>query len=423
MKNRSKMLIMGIDCTTKFVIEYARTQGIYTIITDYNTLERAPLKRLADEYWMINVGDLDLLEERCRAEQITSVFAGCHEFCLDMAKELCKRLNLPFYASEEGWATGRDKARFKKHCMECGLDVAHGYPLDGFFSPEVLAAVRYPVVVKPSDASAERGLSICHNEAELRRGYENALSFSQNGNIIVEEYVEGNEVDIVYYVDDGIPHLICVNDNLLVKVNERMNMSFIPNQSRYYDEYVREVEAKVEKLIQRMECKNGVVTFQAIRKDGKYYFLEAGNRLDGAGCWVAMKRFYQASYLEWMVDLARGRKPVIDWNAVDFSPVGKHSAIYLYWARPGHVQAVKGRELIEGADGISIAIGRFQPGDTVVKTDNFIQIAWFIQITAESSTELVNKLAFVNQNLLLLDEHGQNLMIPYEDYEYILAYY
>lgn len=414
---------MGIDSTTPFVLDYTKEQGIYTIITDFNSPEKAPLKLAADEYWMIDVGDLDQLEERCRQEGIEYIFAGCHEFCLDMTKELCRRLHAPFYASEEGWEVSRDKTLFKAHCISCDIDVAHGYQLSNDFAPQVLQTIVYPVVVKPSDASAERGLSVCYDEGELSKAYLYAQTFSQNGNIIVEEYVDGDEVDIFYYVDNEEAHLLAVHDNLQCFVNGRMNMSFVLNQSRYYDEYVAQVDQKVKKLIQRMRCHTGVVFFQAIRKNGKYYFLETGHRLDGVGCWVAMKWFCQCSYLEWMVDLAIGKHPVIAWNALDLSPQQKHSAIYLYWARPGRVCAIQGKYELAQMNGVTIGLERFRPGDVVQKTDNFLQIAWYLQIIAENTEQLVNKLVFINQTLRLVDQQGNSMMIPYEDYSFVYQHY
>lgn len=423
MEKKTKLLIMGIDSATAFALEYAESQGIYTIITDYNPPEKAPLKLQADEYWMINVGDIDLLEKRCREENVAGVFAGNHEFCLDMTRELCKRLELPFYASDEGWASGRDKARFKRHCMACGMDVAHWYHIDEAFDTDILESMEYPVVVKPADASSQRGFSICHNEKELRAGYMNALQFSQSGNIIVEEFVDGEEIDVIYYVHEGIPYLLCINDKLTVMVNERMNQSLLPNQSRYFDEYVSELSDKINQFVERLEYKEGAMFLQAIRKDGKYYFLEMGCRMDGFGCWVSTKTNYHFSYLECMVDLAVGRKPEINLSVLDFSPKGKYSATYLYWAAPGQVKEVIGRELIENTDGITVAMERFRPGDTVEKTDNLIQVGWFLEIVAGSSAELADKIRMINHNLQLLDTNGKSLMLPYENYEYILANY
>lgn len=423
MNVKPKLLLMGIDSSTQFAVEYAKQQGIHTIITDYNSPERAPLKLLADEYWMLNVGDLDALEQRCREEHITGIYAGNHEFCLDMTFELCRRLGLPYYASDEGWATGRDKARFKRHCIECGMDTARWYPVDAGFSRDVMDTINYPVVVKPADASSQRGFSICYHEEELKAGYERALQFSESGQVIVEEYISGDEVDIIYYVHQGIPYLMCINDKLLTQVNKRMNQTLLPHQSRFYQEYVSSLTGSIERFVKRLQYLEGALFLQAIRRDGRFYFLEMGCRLDGIGCWVGTKANYGFSYLECMVQLAMGQEPDVDLSEIDFSPEGKHSATYFCWTRPGKIAAMTGHDVIENNPHVVVAMERFHVGDTIAKTDNLTQVGWYLEVIAESTQQLVEQIRQINEKLRLLDESGSSLMLPYTDYETIAAYY
>ena len=100
---------MGVSSDTIDVLQYAKKLDVYTIITDYRPVEICKEKEMADEYWMIDLKDLDALEEKSRAEEVEAVYAGNNEFCLDQTRKLCARLGLPFYASEEGWLCSRDK--------------------------------------------------------------------------------------------------------------------------------------------------------------------------------------------------------------------------------------------------------------------------------------------------------------------------
>ena len=86
MKSERKLLFLGCSVGTEEALEYAKETGIYTILTDYNPPEISTLKKVADEYWMTDVADVDELEEKCRQENVTGIFAATSEFCLDMAK-------------------------------------------------------------------------------------------------------------------------------------------------------------------------------------------------------------------------------------------------------------------------------------------------------------------------------------------------
>ena len=56
-----KLLMLGTSYGTGLMLDYAKSQGVHTIVTDYLEPEHSPGKLIADEYWMINTGDLDAL--------------------------------------------------------------------------------------------------------------------------------------------------------------------------------------------------------------------------------------------------------------------------------------------------------------------------------------------------------------------------
>lgn len=58
-----KLLMLGTSKASCEMIEYAKSQGIYTIVTDYFEPEKSKAKLIADEYWMISTGDFDALEK------------------------------------------------------------------------------------------------------------------------------------------------------------------------------------------------------------------------------------------------------------------------------------------------------------------------------------------------------------------------
>lgn len=409
---------MGTSTGTKEALLYAQKLGIYTIITDFYPVERSHLKKIADEYWMIDVGNLDILEKKCREEQVTGIFASTSEFCLDKTRELCRRLGLPFYASDEGWKCARNKLRFKQRCLECGLDVPRFYRLEEPLSEEKMAAIPYPVIVKPVDSCAQQGLSLCNNAQELAAGYERALDVSPSRRVLVEEYILGDEIDAFYFIQNGKPMLTSMNDKYFMLINERRNASFQPGPSRYYAEYVDSLSGKIEKLFRRMDCQQGNAFLQAIRKEGKFYFLEMGYRIDGIGTWVNSKPQTGFSNVERMVDLALGRRPSVDLEKeFDLSPGRQNNANYLLWAKPGKVAVTEGLDSVKTMDGVNVVLERFHEGDTIPKADSMLQMAYYIGIIGKSQQELLDKLRRINEMLHLFDVEGKELLTPYEDYD------
>ena len=100
---KEKLLMLGTGQGSREILRYAKSQGMHTIVTDYLDPNHSLAKKDADEYWMINTGDLDVLELKCREENVTAVVCGISEFNLEMTMELCKRLGFPCYCTPEAW--------------------------------------------------------------------------------------------------------------------------------------------------------------------------------------------------------------------------------------------------------------------------------------------------------------------------------
>ncbi len=58
--------IRGRGTSTKHVLQFTCSIGVYTIISDMYPADSNPVKKLADENWQIDIRDLDRLENACR---------------------------------------------------------------------------------------------------------------------------------------------------------------------------------------------------------------------------------------------------------------------------------------------------------------------------------------------------------------------
>lgn len=418
MKHQEKLLLMGVSTDTSYVLSYAKRLGVFTILTDCRPPEISKQKKQADAYWMIDLKDLDQLEQKCRAEQVTGIYAGNNEFCLDQTRALCKRLGLPFYAADEGWACSRDKEKFKQYCLQCGLDVPHPHPVS---SPEDIAQLPpdiFPVIVKPSDSCAQRGLSLCRNRQELEEGFQNARAASPTGRVVVQEYIDGEEVGVHYFVVDGIPYLIAAEDVLNQQIEGRKRGTLALMPTVHLNEYREEISDKVKRMLQMMGCRSGNVFLQAIYRNGRFYFLEMGYRLEGTALWTVWEAMYGFNSLEGMVDLALGRKlsdRAGQLSSLRVDQPKKQGASYVLWGRPGKIARIEGRDTLEQRiPGAKIIWEKFFVGDTIRATNSMDQIPYGINIAADSQEEIREKIGQINEMLHLYDQQNRDLLIPYQ---------
>lgn len=424
---KTKLLLLGISTDTKYALTYAKELGVWTIVADYTPAEQCEEKKAANEYWIVDVKDVDILERKCRDENITAIYAGNNEFCLDHVKELCHRLDLPFYASEEGWASTRDKKRFKTHCMACGLDVPRQYALTEEFLPQDLDLIRYPVIVKPTDANASKGLSLCRTQDELFPAYRKALQNSPAGSVIVEDFIDGIDGGMDFMLENGKPFLVNIDNGLDMPFGERNVFVFCLERQKlpYQTEYAK-MAPKIESLFRRMGCRNGHIFLQFRHtKDGRFFFNEMGYRIDGVGYWTLHETMFGYNSIKRMLDLALGRPFPKNWK--DYLPSvrtqqysNKIGAVYFMYARSGKISSIYGLDSIRNEAGISVVMDRYHAGDEIQETRSMIQIAYFITILADNSKEIVKKIKWINDTLKLYDTDGENLLVPFKEYSRIL---
>ena len=409
----SKLLIIGTDYSFRDVIQYTRELGVYTIVTDFSTPEQNPLKLLADEYWIIDVKNIDELEARAKEEKITAVFAGNHEFCLDVCRELARRLSLPFYGNNAAYDISRNKAHYKELCIKHGLDVPKRYKLDSSFRQEDLQAIRYPVLIKPTDSCAQQGISVVHEEKDLKAAYEFALSFSDKKDILVEDYIDGDGVFTFCYLHKGklylIGHTRELSDEL---VNGRKNFCYGIHFGKFGKVIRENVFPKYEAMMKELGAEEGEVLFQGIIKDDVIYNLEYGYRLDGVLSWRVLEPCYHFSTLKTMVNYALGiETPAANFEKILAGPAYPAISAYTIWIRPGKVTKILGEEELLQRDDIHFELRNFREGMEVPVRDNMRNIAYHFTICAQSNEELAEKFAEINSKLHVYNEAGEEMLI------------
>ena len=58
-----KLLLLGTNGGTTDMVNYARSQGAYVIVTDNLPPEKSAAKLIADEAWPVDTADVDTLEK------------------------------------------------------------------------------------------------------------------------------------------------------------------------------------------------------------------------------------------------------------------------------------------------------------------------------------------------------------------------
>lgn len=298
-----KLLILGSNALTCDIVNTARELGVYTIVTDWNPIEKAPAKQNADEYWNDSLMDYDILVQKIKEFGINGILTGFTDSYLVPYAELCDRTGLPSYATTELFAKTLDKALFKEMCKRNDVPTVPDYNLYEFDSSTL--SEQNKIIIKPVDNSGSRGIVVCSNPTKYQECVDYALNYSEKKQIVIEKYVEMDQISVSYTIQDGIPSLSTINDDILYKTPKSgtVNCGGV-YPSKYFDYYQEQIDEKVKNMLIREGFKNGVLFMQAFCNGKELYFFEMGYRLSGGRHYIFTENQNQSSSLKQLIHFA-----------------------------------------------------------------------------------------------------------------------
>ncbi len=408
-----KLLILGSDFGTISVVREAHKMGVYVIVADL--METSPTKELADEAWLLSSTDTETLVQKCREENISALMFGASDFNVWNARKICKQLSLPIYCeSDYACRVARDKGEFKRICKEVGAPVATDYYLTDALSEEELNDVVFPVVVKPVDKSGNRGMSYCSNRDELVAGYKSAREISDK-EIIVERRLHGKEYNVHYVLADGHARLLYFSSTHHEPGEAENVYSFKCTTSQHLKQYVDEVNERAIAVIEKAECKEGIVWFDCIRDDdGSFYLLEMGYRFGGVMTYVPYEQVTGFNTVKWMLECSLGveHKEADLPPALDSALTGCAASYNLFSRCDGEIMEIEGLDKVAELPGVFIDIPK-REGNPV----RLNACMGLLGIYGSDIEEVCSRLAMVNSLLYTKNIDGENMFIKFDDYD------
>lgn len=404
----ARLLVLGNSVSSSEIIQIAKRLGAYTIAVDY--LEDSEFKHLADKSYQISTADIDQLAIMAREEGVTGVLAGASEFNIDKAISLCDRLGLPFYCTREQWDTLSNKDTFKTLCRKYDVPVVDEYPYEEGMEKHL----KFPVIIKPVDGCAGRGISVCKDEVEFKQGVRTALDHSASKQLIVERYMTGDEVVIYYTLQDGYISLSAMCDRYTLK---QPGVAPLPTvymyPSKYLSDFQKYDDPNVRRMFEGLGMKNGFLFIQAFVEDGRVRIYEMGYRIAGAQGHKPIVAVNGINPLEMLVRYALGGKmDGWDLRTQDNPNFGTYACKLTPILKYGTITRIEGLNQISALPGVTDIIPINQVGDTIGTAGTLSQLLSRIYFVADTKEDLAAKIDYIQNTLKVYDENGQDMLLP-----------
>ena len=402
-----KILVLGSASVHVKLIKAAQEMGVYTITTDNVPYEDSPGKKVADEYWDLNIYDVEGIVSKAKEVRIDGVICGWLDPCQRPYFQICKALNLPCYGNEEQFYKMTDKHAFKKMCIENGVDT-----IDEYSEEDILSGnIEFPVFVKPVDSRGSRGQAVCYTMDDLLPAINFAKSESSNGDILVEKYIKGSqEFHVTYFFVDGEPYLLRTSDNYCG--SEEMHMEKVVScavmPSRYTNKYIEDAHPNVVKMFKKLGIHNGPIFMQGFVDNGVFRFFDPGLRFPGVDYELVFKKVFNVDLMKAMIQIAlTGKTDVVIPDKAAFIKGYRASVLYLT-IRACTIAYLGGEEEVVNCKQVISYLPRCKVGEEITWAYNVNQRLGEADLLCKDTAELIKSINFVNSTLIATDTNGDD---------------
>ena len=403
-----KLLVLGNTYSTVGVVKLAHRLGL-----DVTVVGKEPdgdAVAFADHSAIISTNDYDSLLEFIRKEHIDGVMTGASEMNILNMLRLCKKANLPVYATEEQWDICQDKALFKQLCRQYNVPV-----IPEFEVGSELKDTDFPVIVKPADGCSARGISICHNNQELREAEQKAISLSPTGRILIEHYIQngGQTMSAKYIVVNGEFYPEIISDRYVM--DNGTVTAYVQYPSKNIDRHMRLVDPFIKQMFKSIGFTNGVFSLQEIPEGDNVYLHEMCLRVtggmvykitDAAGSGNALAMLMHYAITGEMCEKA-------DIESIDPNMHGKCAATLSIPLRLGKIDQIEGMDEIQNMKHVVDITTYYHLGDEITtdQLNSLDQLFARIIVVADNESGLFSVLDKIRTTLSIKDVGGQDLII------------
>lgn len=385
------------------LIEDLKSRGITTLLADMN--ENVVARPYADEFYKVSVLDVDGVTDLAREQQVDFIITVCADQVLQVVAEVSERLGLPCYIDFATAENVSKKSYMKRIFAENDIPTSRFVIMDTF-EEDKIAHLQYPLIVKPVDAYSSRGVAKVTNLADVVPAFATASTISRTGKALVEEFVEGDEISVDVYVEEGVAHVLCLTN--LYKIGE--DGKFIINRSCIPAKVSNAVAAQIADTAQKIADAFGLVNtpmlIQLITDGERISVVEFCARTGGGVKFMMVKKISGFDVVKAVVDLTLGNKPHVE----SFEKPTSFTVNEFVYCHAGVLERLEGFEELL-AEGVITDYKQFKSAGTVFSTINGSgdRVAYF-SIEADSEEELHRRHTLTNARIRAVSVEGADLI-------------
>lgn len=419
--SQHKLLILGSTSEFSSLVECARERGIATVACD--GYSDGPAKALADERFDVSVYDHDAVAEVCRVTGVDGIITAFSDNLAEQVSAIAEKAGLPFYLPSRRLAILRDKTRMKVMFDELGVPYPRTAVVRRQGISEDLSALSFPVVTKPLSGWGSRGVYLLETPDQVVERFDEVAGYSDADSIIVEEYDDGYELNMMSWVVDGEPVVLEIADREKTRGVPFAipHVSRIVYPSRLIDAVIDAARDIAGRVARYVGLENGPLCMQFFWKPGRgIRVCECAGRVFGTEHeMLEYATFGRLTVEDLLIDTVYEPERLGERLAGHDPHLDRVACGLFFHGREGRIAAIAGVPSPEDDRRVVDTLLYYSVGEDIRRGAQPYVMRTYL--AAESRQELDELTDDINASFSVRDKDGSSLLLHNERMEYEIA--
>ena len=376
-----RLLIVGASVLQLPAIVKAKEIGLYVAVADFNL--KAVGIPYADKFYEVSTIDEEGIYQAAKDFKADGIMTLATDMPMRSVAYATSKLGLVGISYNTA-IKATDKGEMIKAFDAGGVEHPWYFIISSLKElRDIKEHISFPCISKPVDNAGSRGVVLIKNSDELDNAFVYSSSNGRTGKVIIEEYLQGNEVSVEIMAIDGIIHVLQITDKLTTGAPHFVEMGH-SQPCCLGENNIFRIKDLAIRAVKSVGIDNGPAHVEIMLTENGPKMIELGARM-GGDCITT-----HLVPLSTGIDMVKATIKIALGKSVDISQkIQRGSAIRFFRVKCGILQSVSNVDKAEQIEGIQQITFVKKIGEKIDEIGSSIDRVGYVIAQADTAEEAV----------------------------------
>lgn len=273
---KRKLAVIGASYLQEPLIQTAKAMGCETHVFAWQVGDVG--EKSADFFYPVSIVEKEEILQQCRRIGVEGICSIASDLAMLTVNYVAQKMGLVGNSLEATYLS-TNKSAMRAAFWRAGDPSPKSCLVERAEELEFLK-LAYPLIVKPTDRSGSRGVTLIKQPGELRRAFEEARTASFEKKVVVEEFVAGKEYSVECVSWKGKHYFLAVTQKYTTGAPHFVETAHLEPALLPESEVCR-IKQVVFHALDTLKLENGVSHSEVKLEGGEIKLIEIGGRMGG----------------------------------------------------------------------------------------------------------------------------------------------